>query len=95
MDPLWKINSGEFAGWRQGDDLYNAAGKHIGYFLGDVAYALNGKYIGEIIDGEWLGRHANRTPPRQGARESRGNIRSVPRGRRSRRPSLMYKDPEV
>ncbi len=94
MEPLWKIISGEFFGWRQAGNLYDAAGKHIGYFRGEVAYALNGEYLGEVIDGEWIGRHANRTPPRIGARESRGSIRSVPRARRSGRPSKLWKDLE-
>ena len=95
MDPLWMINSGEFFGWRQGDDLYDAKGTHIGRFSGDVAYALNGEYFGEVQDGEWIGRHATRTPPRVGARESRGTIRSVPRARRSGRPSKLWEDPEL
>jgi len=95
MDPLWKINSGEFFGWRQGDDLYDPGGRHIGFFKGDVAYALNGEYMGEVVDGEWFGRHINRRPPRLGTRERRGNIRSVPRARRGGRPSKLWKDPEV
>jgi len=93
--PLWKIESGEFAGWRVGDDLYDAKGAHVGRFQGDVAYRLNGKYLGEVIDGEWLGQHAHRTPPQIGARESRGSIRSTPRARRSGRPSKMWKDPAI
>ncbi|NLO06109.1 MAG: hypothetical protein GX131_09820 [candidate division WS1 bacterium] len=93
--PLWMITSGEFAGWRTGDDLYDANGRHIGYFKGDVAYQLNGEYLGEIVNEEWLGRHANKTPPRLGTRESRGSVHSVPRARRSGRPSLMWKDPKL
>lgn len=93
--PLWKINSGEFVGWRQGDELYDASGKHAGRFQGDVAYDLSGDYLGEVIDGQYLGRHAHRTPPSIGARESRGTIRSTPRARRSGQPSRMWKDPEI
>jgi hypothetical protein len=93
--PLWKIESGEFAGWRQGDELYDAKGKHVGYFRDDVAYHLSGEYIGEIIEDEYLGEHAHRTPPRAGARESRGAIRSTPRARRSGRRSRMWNDPEI
>jgi hypothetical protein len=93
--PLWKIDSGEFAGWRQGDDLYDAKGKHVGFFRDDIAYSLNGEYLGEVMDGEWLARHAHRVPPRIGARESRGGIRSTPRARRSGRPSRMWEDPEI
>ncbi len=93
--PLWKIDSGEFAGWRQGDDLYDAKGKHVGFFRDDVAYSLNGEYLGEVIDEEWLARHAHRVPPRIGGRESRGGIRSTPRARRSGRPSRMWEDPEI
>ena len=85
--PLWKIESGEFAGWRQGDQLYDAKGKHVGRFQGDVAYHLNGDYLGEIVEGEYLGRHAHRPKPAISARESKGAIRSTPRARRSGRPS--------
>ncbi|MGD9496856.1 MAG: 4-fold beta flower protein [Armatimonadota bacterium] len=95
MDPLWKINSGEFFGWRHGDDLYDAKGKHIGYFKGGIAYALNGVYMGEIHEGEWFGKPINRNLPRIGARESKGSVRSVPRARRSGRPSRLWQDPEI
>ena len=93
--PLWKIESGEFAGWRQGDELYDAKGKHVGYFRGDVAYHLSGDYLGEIIEDEYLGEHAHRTRPRVGGRESRGGIRGTPRARRVGRPSRMWNDPEI
>lgn len=93
--PLWKIESGEFAGWRQSDELYDAKGAHVGRFEGDVAYDLKGNYIGEIIDEEWLARHAHRPKPQISARESRGTIHSTPRARRSGRPSKIWKDPEV
>ena len=46
MQPLWKIRSGNFAGWRSGDILYDANGSDVGYFNGDIAYANNGRYIG-------------------------------------------------
>ena len=92
--PLWKIDSGEFAGWRQRDELYDAKGRHVGRFEGDVAYDLSGDYIGEIVDEEYIGKHAHKTPPSIGARESRGTIRSTPRARRSGRRSRMWEDPE-
>lgn len=45
---LWKVRSGQFAGWRDGDQLYDSQGHHVGYFSGDVAYYTEGKYVGEI-----------------------------------------------
>ncbi len=93
--PLWKIASGEFAGWRQGDELYDAKGRHVGRFKGDVAYDLSGDYIGEIVDDEYLARHGHKTPPSIGARESRGSIRSKPRARRSGKRSRIWEDPEL
>ena len=93
--PLWKMESGEFAGWRQGDQLYDAKGAHIGRFQGDVAYSLKGKYIGEILEGDWLAQHAHRSKPAISARESKGSIHSTPRAQRSGRPSKIWKDPEL
>jgi hypothetical protein len=46
MQPLWKVRSGDFAGWRSGDILYDANGSNVGYFNMDVAYSNNGRYIG-------------------------------------------------
>jgi len=58
MMPLWKLRSGQFAGWRTDDgELYNAAGKHIGY-LGDedIAYTNDGQAVGEVYGERWIGR---------------------------------------
>lgn len=56
MTPLWKIRSGEFAGWHSNDSLYDASGRHVGYLAGHLAYSLAGDLIGEIYQGEWIGR---------------------------------------
>lgn len=57
MKPLWKIPSGEFAGWRdQQDKLFNANGKNIGYCMGTVAFTLTGDYLGGIHEQEWIGK---------------------------------------
>jgi hypothetical protein len=93
--PLWKMESGEFAGWRQGDQLYDAKGKHVGRFQGDVAYSIKGDYIGEIVDDEWLAQHAHRPKPSISARAVGGSIHIKPRARRSGRPSKIWKDPEI
>lgn len=95
MDPLWKLNSGKFAGWRVGEHFYDAQGVNRGFFRGDVLYALNGEYLADVQDGEWLGRQRNRKLPRVGARESRGSVRSVPRADRAGRPSKVYADPDI
>lgn len=53
---LWKVHSGAFAGWREGDKLYDAHGCHVGYFSGDVAFDNEGNYLGEIFRDDWIGR---------------------------------------
>lgn len=55
--PIWKIRSGQFAGWHTTDALFNAEGRHVGYLAGHVAYGLDGRFLGEIYQGEWIGRH--------------------------------------
>ena len=93
--PLWKLNSGEFLGWRRGDDLYDASGRHAGYFRGETAYALSGDYLGEICQEDFLARPVNRTPPGASGRSSRGQINAVPRRPRSPRPSKSWEDPKI
>lgn len=63
MTPLWKMSSGEFAGWRVNDAFYNPAGHHIGYFKGLWLYSLRGEYKGEIFKNDWLGKPRTLTRP--------------------------------
>jgi hypothetical protein len=56
LTPLWKIRSGQFAGWHSNDTLYDAQGRHVGYLAGHFAYSLTGNLLGEIYQGEWIGR---------------------------------------
>lgn len=95
MEPIWKMISGEFFGWRQGDDLFDDEGTHVGYFKGDTAFSLKGEYVGEMVDEERMGAPVGRTPRTSGARGSRGNIRSVPRADISPRQSKAWEDPEI
>ncbi len=95
MDPIWKVNSGEFFGWRQDDQFYDVQGHHRGYFVGNVAFSLSGDYIGEMVDDERMGRPVGRMRPSSGSRGSRGQIRSVPRADRTPRPSKALEDPEL
>lgn len=95
MDPLWKLISGQFAGWRMGEWFYDAKGANKGFFRGEVLYALNGEYLADVHEGEWLGRQRNRKLPAVKGRSSRGSVRSVPRANRSGRPSKIYTDPEI
>ena len=64
---LWKVKSGAFAGWRDGDQLYDAHGCHAGYFEGDVARSLQGRYAGEIYRDDWIGK-------RHGAAHAPGSV---------------------
>src|SRR6185437_5824496 len=67
MTPVWKINSGEFAGWYSNDAIYDARGRHIGCLAGASAYSLDGEYLGEIHEAQWIGRprgvHGNHPAP--------------------------------
>ncbi len=58
MKPLWKVSSGNFAGWRSGDNLYDANGNNVGCFQDNVAHSLNGRYIGEIYRDDWIGKRS-------------------------------------
>lgn len=50
--PIWKISSGKFAGWRIVNNLYDSNGINIGFFDGDIAYLLDGTYAGEFFDSD-------------------------------------------
>ncbi|MEA3400472.1 MAG: hypothetical protein U9R79_04430 [Armatimonadota bacterium] len=95
MQPIWKVNCGEFFGWRQDDQLYDVEGHHVGYFQDDTAFSLRGEYIGEMVDDERMGRPVGRMRPSAGSRGSRGQIRTVPRADLSPRPSKAWEDPEL
>jgi hypothetical protein len=63
LTPLWKIQSGRFAGWHSNDALYDAQGRHVGYLAGHLAYSLAGALLGEIHQGEWIGRRDDHPAP--------------------------------
>jgi hypothetical protein len=56
MQPLWKVRSGNFAGWRTRDILYDAHGINVGYFNEDIACSNSSRYIGEIYRDDWIGK---------------------------------------
>jgi hypothetical protein len=53
---LWKLRSGDFGGWKDGDNLFDRHGCHAGYFKGDIAYTPGGDYAGEIYRDDWFGK---------------------------------------
>jgi hypothetical protein len=55
MKPLWKLRSGEFAGYNINDILYNANGENVGYFDGNLAIGLDGHVVGEMYDDKFIG----------------------------------------
>lgn len=59
MTPLWRMNSGKFAGYRVEDRMYSLEGDNIGYFDGKILYALNGQCIGEAYRNKWIGKRVN------------------------------------
>jgi len=96
MMPLWKLRSGQFAGWRTDDgELYNAAGKHIGYFVNEIAYTNDGQAVGEVYGERWIGRRKTLIYPtgRQQAQRSAKTPASL-----ADRPGLElagWTDPEL
>ena len=56
MTPLWRMNSGRFAGFRVKDRMYNTQGDNIGYFDDTILYALNGQCVGEVYRNKWIGK---------------------------------------
>ena len=55
MIPLWKLRSGQFAGWNSDGVLYGADGRNVGYFEGSLAVGLNGRVVGEMYDDRFIG----------------------------------------
>ena len=94
MKPLWKIRSGEFAGWRSGDILYNSNGDNIGYFHRDIAYSLGGKYIGEIYRDDWIGKRTSITYPSGGSRAGYAGVAVARYGNRVGIAIAGWKDPD-
>ena len=59
MGPLWKIRSGRFAGWKDGDLLYDSDGENVGFFDGEIAFSIRGDYIGELYNDQTIGKRQN------------------------------------
>ncbi|UCG88592.1 MAG: hypothetical protein JSW71_08650 [Gemmatimonadota bacterium] len=94
MKPLWKVRSGEFAGWRTSDDeLYNAAGKHIGYFVDDTAYTNNGHAIGEVHGEQWIGKRKTVIYPTDRQQAERSGKAAAPLPDRPGLPLAGWTDP--
>ncbi|MBI1306094.1 MAG: hypothetical protein GC181_05720 [Bacteroidetes bacterium] len=57
MRALYKVNSGEFAGWL--DELngrvYNVEGQNIGYNDRTLIFDLSGNYLSDLIDQKYVG----------------------------------------
>jgi hypothetical protein len=83
MEPLWRIQSGKFAGWRSNDRLYNAKGKNVGFFDKEVAYSLNGRYIGEIYRDVWIGKKSAIIHSTHGAHAPYADIALAPYANRA------------
>ena len=63
MEPLWRVKSGTFAGWRTEDRLYDTIGVNIGFFVEDHAFTIEGKYLGQIFRTGQIGFNEDATPP--------------------------------
>jgi hypothetical protein len=95
MTPIWKIKSGQFAGWYSNDALYDALGHYVGFLAGIVAYGPDGRYLGEIHQAEWLGR----SPLGHATHPSRHAVgENVAHARLEDRPGLGltgWEDPDI
>lgn len=74
MKPLWKLRSGEFAGWNQNNLLYNADGENVGYFVDTLAIGNDGQVVGEIYDDKFIGFRLGITYPLYGSQARYANI---------------------
>lgn len=74
MQHFWKVRSGDFAGYRRGDYLFNADGICVGYFHGTVTYSLKGDYIGEIYKDDWIGKRSHVTHSMGSPRAAHANL---------------------
>jgi hypothetical protein len=96
MKPLWKIRSGQFAGWRTDDGLlYDDDGDHVGYFVKEIAYLNDGHAVGEVHGQQWLGRREDAIYPngsRRGPHQSRDPARLPDR---KEMPLTGWTDPEL
>ena len=97
MIPLWKLRSGQFAGWRTADgELYNAAGKHIGYFGNeDIAYTNDGHAVGEVYGERYMGKRETLIYP---TGRQQGELSSKAPAPLADRPELRlasWTDPEL
>ena len=94
MQPLWKIRSGDFAGWRSSDILYNGEGKNVGFFEDDLAFSLNGKYIGEIHHDDWIGKKMGVAHALKGSRVGYVGIALAPYSNRAGLSVGGWEDPD-
>ncbi|MFO8035542.1 MAG: hypothetical protein R6U57_02815 [Anaerolineales bacterium] len=96
MKPLWKINSGEFAGWRsKNGQLYNRDGEHVGFFDRKVAYSLEGRYVGELEGEKWLGKKPKKPPTKKTPKTQRAAIKKTPLPDRDGQVRSGWEDPDL
>ena len=93
MHGLWKVKSGSFAGWRNGDRLYDSAGRNVGYFSGDIAYSNSGQYIGEIYRDDWIGRRSGVVHASHGGRVGYVGVAAAPHAGRAGLAIAGWDDP--
>jgi hypothetical protein len=91
---LWKAASGAFAGWRDGDQLYDASGCHVGRFKGDVAYSPEGDYLGEIYRDDWIGKQRGSEPAQGEVTCSLSSITVAPLAGRDGLGLVTWQDPD-
>jgi hypothetical protein len=87
------MRSGEFAGFRLNDALYDPQGENIGYFDDNMAYALSGECIGETYQDEWIGLRVFIMYPVARSHERYDSLDVETRPDRNGRPIEGWEDP--
>jgi hypothetical protein len=91
---LWKVRSGAFAGWMDGDRLYDSSGCHVGYFKGNVAYTTPGSYVGEIYRDDWIGKREGALHGEESVTCSLASITHAPYPDRAGLDIVGWSDPD-
>ncbi len=92
---LWKARSGVFAGWKDGDQLYDSQGCHVGYFNGNVAYTSEGTYVGEIYRDDWIGKREGAEPGHESVSCSLESLTLAPYPDRTGLDLAGWSDPDL
>lgn len=64
QQPIWKIQSGEFAGWNIDDSVYDANGNNVGPVCNSLIYSCDGRCVGEFYNDTFVGKQTSKSYPK-------------------------------